>query len=85
MQPNSGNLLILPDPIAERSDSDFYIPDSAREKPQSGTIIKIGDNCTEKSTIEGAKIMFAKYIGTLIKIEDVEYIVLRERDVLIYL
>ena len=63
----------------------IIIPDSAKEKPQSGTIEEVGADCKEAQSVKGGRIMFGKYIGTPIKIEEKEFIVLREKDVLVFL
>ena len=67
----------------------IYIPDSAREKPQQGTVIAAGNGrVTEKGQIipldikVGERILFGKFAGTEIKIEGKEYLIIREEEVL---
>ena len=67
----------------------IIIPDSAKEKPQEGEVIAVGngkvlDNGTkvELDVKAGDKILFGKYSGTDIKIDDEEYLILREDEVL---
>ena len=67
----------------------IYIPDSAREKPQQGTVIAVGNGrVTEKGQIipldikAGERILFGKFSGTEIKIEGKEYLIIREEEVL---
>ena len=69
--------------------SGIIIPDSAKEKPQEGTVIAIGKGkVTEDGKIlaldvkVGDKVLFGKYSGTEIKIEGNEYLMMREDDVL---
>jgi chaperonin GroES len=67
----------------------IIIPDTAKEKPQEGKVIAVGNG---KVTEEGKKIpldvkagdriLFGKYSGSEVKIEDKEYLILREEDVL---
>ncbi|HEV8673877.1 MAG TPA: co-chaperone GroES [Methylomirabilota bacterium] len=67
----------------------IIIPDSAKEKPQEGKVIAVG---TGKVTEDGKKlplevkagdrILFGKYSGSEVKIDDEEYLILREEDVL---
>ena len=67
----------------------IIIPDSAKEKPQEGKVIAVGNG---KVSDEGKKIpldvkagdriLFGKYSGSEVKLEDVEYLILREEDVL---
>ena len=65
------------------------IPDSAKEKPQEGQVIAVGKGKkTEDGKVipldvkAGDRILFGKYSGTEIKIDDVEYLILREDEVL---
>jgi len=67
----------------------IIIPDSAKEKPQEGQVIAVGngkilDNGTKVAldVKAGDKILFGKYSGTDIKIDDEEYLILREDEVL---
>jgi len=67
----------------------IIIPDSAREKPQEGEVIAAGpgktlDNGnTNAMTVKaGDKILFGKYAGTDVKIDDEDYIIMREDDIL---
>ena len=69
--------------------SGIIIPDSAKEKPQEGSIIAVGKGkVTEDGKIlaldvkVGDKVLFGKYSGTEIKIEGKEYLMMREDDVL---
>ena len=67
----------------------IIIPDTAKEKPQEGKVIAVGNG---KVTDEGKKvpldvkagdrILFGKYSGNEVKIEDVEYLIIKEEDVL---
>ena len=67
----------------------IIIPDTAKEKPQEGEVIAVGngkilDNGTKVplDVKAGDKILFGKYSGTDIKIDDEEYLILREDEVL---
>ncbi len=66
----------------------IIIPDTAKEKPQEGEVIAVGSGRREKGEVipldvkAGDRILFGKYSGTDIKIEDVEYLILREEDIL---
>jgi len=67
----------------------IIIPDTAKEKPQEGKVIavgtgKVGDD-GKKIPLDvkaGDKILFGKYSGSEVKVEDEEYLILREEDVL---
>jgi chaperonin GroES len=67
----------------------IIIPDSAKEKPQQGTVIAAGDGRTQKDgrrapldVKAGDRILFGKYSGNEIKLDAAEYIIMREDDVL---
>jgi chaperonin GroES len=73
----------------EKTKGGIIIPDTAKEKPQEGEVIAVGngkilDNGT-KVTLDvkvGDKILFSKYAGSEVKIEGEEYTIMREEDVL---
>lgn len=67
----------------------IIIPDSAKEKPAQGEVIAVGDGKLDESgkriplqVKKGDRVLFAKYAGTEIKIEEEEHLVMREDDVL---
>ncbi len=67
----------------------LYIPDTAKEKPQQGIIVAVGngklqdDGSLRKLEVKaGDKILFAKYSGSDIKMDGVEHLILREDDIL---
>ena len=73
----------------EKTASGLYIPDTAKEKPQQGRVMAVGKGkVKEDGTIQpldvkaGDKVLFGKYSGTEIKIENGEFLILREEDIL---
>jgi chaperonin GroES len=67
----------------------IYIPDTAKEKPQMGQIVSVGNGKkTEDGKVipvdvkAGDKVLFGKYSGTEVKIEGEEYLIMREDDIL---
>ncbi len=64
----------------ERTAGGIYVPDSAREKPQRGTIQGVGKDV--KTLKVGDQVLFDKYSGTKIKIENDDCLILREEDIL---
>ena len=67
----------------------IIIPDTAKEKPQEGEVVAVGNGKkTEDGKVipldvkAGDRILFGKYSGNEIKIDDVEYLILREEEVL---
>ncbi len=72
----------------ERKVGGIIIPDTAKEKPQEGTVIAVGagklDETGKRIAMEvkaGDKVLFGKYSGTEIKIDDVDHIILREDEI----
>lgn len=73
----------------EKTISGIVLPDTAKEKPQKGTIIAVGtgkvlDNGQRVAleVKEGQEVIFSKYAGTEIKIDGQDYLILSERDIL---
>ena len=73
----------------EQARGGIIIPDTAKEKPQRGEVIAVGqgktlDNGTrvEPGVKAGDRILFGKYAGTEVKLEDDEYLILREDEIL---
>jgi len=64
----------------EKTAGGLYIPDSAKEKPQSGKVEAVGDDV--KSLKIGDKILFDRYSGSKISIDNTEYLIIKEEDVL---
>jgi len=66
----------------------IIIPDTAKEKPQEGEVVAVGAGKIEKGervpmdVKAGDRILFGKYSGTEIKVEDEEYLILREEEIL---
>src|SRR3989338_6573652 len=74
---------------AEKSRGGLFLPDSAQEKPQEGKVIAVGCGKTLKdgkvvplSVKAGDRIIFGKYSGSEIKVDDKEYVFLNEDDIL---
>ena len=88
IKPLSDRVLIQPAPAEDKTDSGIIIPDSAKEKPQEGTVIAAGpgkvENGTkiEMSVSEGDKVLYGKYSGTEITLDGEEYLIMRESDIL---
>ena len=73
----------------EEKKGNIIIPDSAKEKPQEGEVVAVGNGKVledgGKQDLEvkaGDRILFGKYAGTEVKIEDQDYIIMREDDIL---
>ncbi|MGI6125741.1 MAG: co-chaperone GroES [Planifilum sp.] len=72
----------------EKTASGIVLPDTAKEKPQEGRVVAVGSGRWEngqKIELEvkvGDRVIFSKYAGTEVKVDDKEYLILRESDVL---
>ena len=64
----------------EKTAGGLYIPDAAKEKPQRGSVEAIGKEVKEVK--EGDIILFDKYSGSKIKIDDVDYLIVKEEEIL---
>src|SRR5579883_3097056 len=73
----------------EKTAGGIVLPDTAKEKPQQGEVLAVGpgklDEKGNRQPMEvkiGEKVLFAKYSGTEVKIDGIEYLILAERDIL---
>jgi chaperonin GroES len=89
LQPTQDRVLVTPDKAEERTASGIVLPDTAREKPQQGTVIAVGPGSlnddgkrTAISVAAGDKVIYGKYAGTQVKIDGQEYVLLRESELL---
>ncbi len=64
----------------EKTPGGIYVPDVAKEKPQKGTVIEVGSEVKEVKV--GDTVLFDKYAGSKIKIDDVEYLIIKEEEIL---
>lgn len=87
--PLGNRLLVKPSTKEQVTKSGIVLPDTAKEKPQEGTVIAVGsgklldDGRRIPLDVQpGQTVVFAKYAGTEIKLEDEEYLILKEDDVL---
>ncbi len=86
-KPMPGKVLIEPLLAEEKTAGGIYIPDSAKEKPSKGKIIAIGkEDDDEKSELKtGDTVLYGKYGGTELKIDDKDYLILNKDDILLIL
>lgn len=65
----------------QKTQSGIYIPDTAKDKPQTGLVVAVGDG-EEVKVKSGQRVLFAKFAGTEIKIDNVEHLILSADDIL---
>ena len=89
IKPLGDRVVIKPTPKEEVSKGGIVLPDTAKEKPQDGKIVAVGPGrLTEdgkRIDMEvkvGDKVIYSKYAGTEVKVDDEELIILRESDIL---
>jgi chaperonin GroES len=89
IKPLGDRVVIRPANKEEVSAAGVILPDTAKEKPQKGTIVAVGpgkilDNGQRQipEVAEGQTVLYAKYAGTEVKVEGEEYLILSEKDVL---
>jgi chaperonin GroES len=89
VKPLADRVLIRPLETEEMKKGGIIIPDTAKEKPQEGEIIEVGPGRMtddgKKIPMEvkkGDKVLYGKYSGTEVTIDDKEYMIMRESDIL---
>ncbi len=81
VQPLGDRVLIKLISEQERTQSGIYIPDTAKDKPQTGLVIAVGES-EDVKVKNGQKVLFAKFAGTEIKIGNEEHLILSSDDIL---
>ncbi len=79
-QPLGDRIFVTYTEELERTSGGIYVPDSAREKPQRGTVEATGKDVNTLKV--GDQVLFDKYSGTKIKIENEDCLILKEEDIL---
>ncbi len=76
-------MLVLPAP-AEEKVGGIIIPDTAKEKPQHGKVIAVGEGTKDDKMVlkEGDEVLYGKYAGTELEEEGEKYLIMRQSDVL---
>jgi len=89
LKPLGDRLVVKPASREETTKSGIVLPDTAKEKPQRGTIIAAGegrrDDDGDRIPLDvkvGDEVLFAKYAGTEFKLDDEDLLILSEKDVL---
>jgi chaperonin GroES len=89
LRPLGDRVVIEPTPREEMTKSGIVLPDTAKEKPQEGSILAVGpgafDNDGKRIAIDvkvGDKVLYAKYAGTEFKIDGDELLIVSQKDIL---
>jgi chaperonin GroES len=83
IRPIADRVVIQPAPAEEKTASGLYIPDTAKEKPQRGTVVAVGEGKKDEPiTVKvGDEVLYGKYAGTEITYDGSEYLIMRESDI----
>ena len=84
IQPLADRVLVEPTAAQTTTASGIIIPDNAKEKPQKGTIVAVGNGKKDEPLIVkvGDTVLYGKYGGTELKLEGIDYLMMRESDIL---
>tara|TARA_B100001287_G_C22685644_1_gene533405 strand:- start:12 stop:287 length:276 start_codon:yes stop_codon:yes gene_type:complete len=82
-KPLADRVLIQPAPAEQKTTSGIIIPDTAKEKPLQGTVVAVGPGKKDESmTVKvGDSVLYGQYSGTELKIENGEYLIMKESDI----
>jgi len=83
LKPLADRVLVRPSAAEETTKGGIIIPDTAKEKPQRGTVVAAGPGKKDEpvSVKAGDTVLYGKYSGTEITIEGTEYLIMRESDI----
>ena len=84
IKPLSDRVVVEPAMAETKTASGIIIPDTAKEKPQKGTVVAVGKGTKEhEMTVKiGDTVLYGKYAGTELKLEGKDYLIMREDDIL---
>jgi chaperonin GroES len=83
IKPLADRVLVEVAPAEEKTASGIIIPDTAKEKPQKGKVVAVGNGKKDEPlTVKvGDSVLYGKYAGTEVSIEGKEYLIMREADI----
>ncbi len=83
-KPNEDRVLVQAAPAEEKTAGGIIIPDTAKEKPQTGTVVAVGPGKKDEpiTVAVGDIVYYGKYSGTEISLEGVDYLIMRNSDIL---
>lgn len=83
VRPLADRVLVEPAPAEEKTAFGIIIPDTAKEKPQRGTVVAVGTGKKDEPlTVKvGDTVLYGKYAGTEITVDGKEYLIMRESDI----
>ncbi|MCH7396364.1 co-chaperone GroES [Belliella marina] len=83
IKPLADRVLVEPAAAEEKTASGLYIPDTAKEKPQKGTVVAVGSGKKDEPlTVKvGDTVLYGKYAGTEIPVDGKDFLIMREADI----
>ena len=84
LKPLADRVLIEPKEAEAKTASGIYIPDTAKEKPQSGKVVAAGNGKKDEpmELKPGDNVLYGKYAGTEITVDGKDYLIMRQSDIL---
>ncbi len=89
LRPLGDRVVVKPTPREEMTKTGIVLPDTAKEKPQEGSVLAVGpgrildDGSREAMDVQvGQKVLYAKYAGTEFKVDDEELLIVSQKDIL---
>ena len=84
IKPLADRVLVEPAAAETKTTSGIIIPDTAKEKPQKGTIVAVGKGTKDNpiNVSVGDSVLYGKYAGTELQHEGVDYLIMKENDIL---
>jgi len=84
IKPLADRVLIEPKEAETKTAAGIYIPDTAKEKPQEGTVLAVGSGKKDEpmEVKKGDKVLYGKYAGTEVTVDDKKYLIVRQSDIL---
>ncbi len=81
IQPLGPRVLVQPQDQASRTNSGILLPETAKEKPQTGVVVAVGDDEDIKVQVDD-QVLFAKYSGTEFRMDGKDYLLIESGDIL---
>lgn len=84
IKPLADRVVVEPKEAETKTASGLYIPDTAKEKPQQGTVVAVGPGTkdVEMEVRVGDVVLYGKYAGTEVTFEDKKYLIMKQSDIL---
>ena len=89
LKPLADRVVVEPAPAEDKSAGGIILPDTAQEKPQQGTVVAVGSgkvsdsgSLVEMTVKKGDKVLYGKFSGSEVTFDGVDYVIMRESDIL---